>query len=100
MAYTTNIPLARDLLGEVADHLDQLKHEDVANEIRSIISQHMIRRPKGRRGRNERATVTPEIRAGVERMLMETEMTQEQIAAHFKIDGGRVSEIYNNMKDV
>jgi hypothetical protein len=95
--YTTNIPLAREMLRAVAAELHE-HAPDQSDRIIAICDDIMTRKPSGRRAPSTRAAVTPDIRGAVRHMLRTTNRTQEAIGAIFNIDGGRVSEIYTAMK--
>lgn len=90
--YGTNVPLAREQLEKIATDIED--HAPFqAIHIRSICKNLLTRKQSARRAPNTRSPVTQDVISGVITMLNETDLTQEQIAAHFNIDGGRVSEI-------
>ncbi len=91
--YGTNIPRARDELEEIAKGIEASRPFEAAR-IRHICENLMTRKPSGRRAPNTRSPVTQKVIDGVTKMLTETDLSQEQIAAHFNIDGGRVAEIH------
>jgi len=97
--YTTNIPLARTRLTTIASKLAASGQEDTATEIRNIVENLMIRRPGARRAPSTRNNVTPAITTKVKDLLRNTDMPQEEIARQFNIDGGRVSEIYRQLRN-
>ena len=95
--YTTNIPLARECLSEIADDIEgQMPIQ--AERIREICASLMTRAPSKRRAPTTRATVTPAIEQSVRQMLDQTDLSQEEIGRRHGIDGGRVSEILNKEK--
>lgn len=98
--YTTNIPLARERLGTIADRLREIEHDEIADRIEEICDKLMTRRPSGRRAPVTRSKVTKSVRRQVLHLLRTTDMTQEDVAARFNIDGGRVSEIWNDYMGV
>lgn len=91
--YTTNVPLARERLLQIAERLEADGKKKIAREIVEITEHLMTRRPGLRRAPIQRKQVTEEIRDSVLRDLRDTDMPQEEIARKYGIDGGRVSEI-------
>jgi hypothetical protein len=91
--YGTNIPRARELLCEIADEIEATSPL-CSRDIRRICDNLMTRKQSGRRAPNTRSPVTQKVIDGVTKMLSETDLSQEKIAAHFNIDGGRVAEIH------
>ena len=92
--YTTNIPLARERLSEIADDIEDYAPLQ-AQHIRAICTNLMTRAPSKRRAPTTRLTVTPDIEQSVRQMLEQTDLSQEEIGRRHGIDGGRVSEILN-----
>ncbi|MCG7573775.1 hypothetical protein MHM39_09345 [Phaeobacter sp. CNT1-3] len=97
--YTTNIPFARKQLLEIAHRLEHQGIDEIPDEIRSIVSKSMIRRPTLRRAPPTRRKVDAKTRKKVIKLMKTTKMTQEDIAQQFNIDGGRVSEIWASVRN-
>ena len=97
--YTTNIPVARVRLRKIAEQLAAAGKRKSAREIIDIVENLMTRRPGPRRAPSTRREVTPSIVKAVKLDLKNTDLPQEEIARKYKIDGGRVSEIYRSMRN-
>ena len=91
--YGTSIPLAREKLLGIAEEIE-IHAPCQARRIRDICVNLMTRKQSGRRAPVTRSPVTQKVIDGVTKMLSETDLSQEKIAAHFNIDGGRVAEIH------
>jgi DNA-directed RNA polymerase specialized sigma24 family protein len=97
MKYTTNIPLARELLETIATELDE--HAPRHSErIRWLIENHMTRRPKPRRAPVTSRKVDEAMRQAALVLLNTTNLSQDQIAAQLGVNPGRISEIYHGAK--
>jgi hypothetical protein len=97
--YTTNIPAAREALNKIAHELEIKGEVPLANEIREIVENKMVRRQGPRRAPISRKQVTPQIRDKVIHDLKNTDLPQEDIARKYNIDGGRVSEIWGKIRN-
>lgn len=59
----------------------------------------MKSQPKRRRGPNKSPPVTPEMALQIKKMVIDLGMLQHDVAAHFGINQGRVSETLSGRYD-
>jgi len=86
------IPECRELLYELAAHLDTKGRRAEANTLRRIIV-HMIRRPAHRKTAPKSEPMTPEMRRAIRAFaLAHVGMSHQEIGAVFHVNTGRVSE--------
>lgn len=100
MRYTTNIPLARDQLIDIADEMVKEKDptpldlEAWAWRIKDITEDLMTRRPTGRHARKKAAPVSAETRSKAINLLTSTNKSQLEIANKLNVNPGRIAEIW------
>jgi len=92
----SNIPAARRLLLVVANHLDQRGDTNSAAWIREVVEGYMTRRSPRERAPAQSTPMTSELAESIrDYKSVNPSATQSDIAAAFRVNGGRVSEALN-----
>jgi predicted XRE-type DNA-binding protein len=98
--YGSDIPEARLQLRGIASRL-RADHglDDIAWEIEAITDSLLTRKYSGRQAPATSVPLDADIVQGVQHYLKTTDKSQQEIAAIFNINAGRVSEIANRLRD-
>ena len=93
----TNIPLARERLIALGNELDEIGLHSAKERIDEIVDTLMIRHPKVTERGPRRILTTARMR--MIKQMYAAGMSQRNIAEHFNINTGRVSEVINGQRD-
>lgn len=94
----SNIPLARARLLALSEQLDHMGFSYEALQITRIVSDHLVRRPQVRRAPCKSPEVTLEMANEMIVMARNPSVTLADIAAAFRVNPGRVSEVLNGKR--
>lgn len=98
--YGSNIPLARELLTDLAQRIEDGGHGEWSATLRHIIAAHMYQSRPDKVTRVKHNSPTTEQRDRVLSLRAHTDLSQEEIAKRVGLNHGRVSEIIHSDKSL